>query len=380
MPQKSFKKKSKKIWQSKNTKRKMNFLFFNSHGPHLLAFFLCFNYFETSLAFLTASELPSSRTSVGEIFLYVENDIGDHGGGIINRIEKFSKEASKSSKKNKWGIPSSDTLEPFSASPKEQLGNGGRITLVGSGPGDPDLLTVKAHRLLQNPDTLVIADRLVSQEILDLVQGEIKVARKLPGCAENAQSEIYWWAYQGLFEGKHVVRLKIGDPYVFGRGGEEVIQFRKFGVESEVVPGVSAAFSAPLLANIPVTHRGVSNQVVMCTGYGREGSSPDLIRYHEEQTIVFLMAVGRLRVLCDRLVSLATYPKDTPVGIIERAGCPNQRIVVGDIQTIADLAEMHNIQAPSTIVVGKVVNVLLEKDKNGIVTQGLLQNATTIAY
>jgi hypothetical protein len=91
----------------------------------------------------------------------------------------------------------------------------------------------------------------------------------------------------------------------------------------------------------------------MCTGYGREGSSPDLIQYHEEQTIVFLMAVGRLRVLCERLITMAGYPKDTPVGIIERAGCPEQRTVIGDMQTIADIAEKHKIKAPSTIVVGK---------------------------
>ena len=114
----------------------------------------------------------------------------------------------------------------------------------------------------------------------------------------------------------------------------------------------------------------------MCTGYGREGTSPDLIQYHAEQTIVFLMAVGRLRQLCDRLVNLAGYPKDTPVGIIERAGCPNQRTVVGNMQTIADIAEKHNIQAPSTIVVGKVVDVLLEKDDDGMVMQGLIQNAS----
>jgi len=140
--------------------------------------------------------------------------------------------------------------------------------------------------------------------------------------------------------------------------------------------GVSAAFSAPLLGNIPVTHRGVANQVVMCTGYGREGSSPDLIQYHEEQTIVFLMAVGRLRELCDRLVTLAGYPKDTPVGIIEKAGCPTQRTIVGNMQTIADIAEQNDVQAPSTIVVGKVVNVLLEKEDEGVALQGVIQNAT----
>jgi hypothetical protein len=209
----------------------------NARGQWLLAFLFCSHFIESSVAFSTTSKLPSSRTSVGEIFLFVENDIGDHaGGGPPNGMKKYSEEVIESMKQNEWGIPSSDTLEPFFASPQEQLGNGGKITLVGSGPGDPDLLTMKAHKLLQDPDAVVIADRLVSQEILDLVQGEIKVARKLPGCAENAQQEIYWWAYQGLADGKHVIRLKIGDPYVFGRGGEEVIQFRKFGVESKVVP------------------------------------------------------------------------------------------------------------------------------------------------
>jgi|Transcript_20241 uroporphyrin-III C-methyltransferase len=345
--------------------------YFATNGMWLLACLLCGVCLEAS-AFL--AKVQSPRLSVGELFLFVDNN-----GAGGNGMEKYSKEVIESSKQNEWGIPSRDVLDPLSPTPLEQLGNGGKITLVGSGPGDPDLLTVKAYQLLQDPDAVVIADRLVSQEILDLVKGEIKVARKLPGCAENAQAEIYWWAYQGLAEGKHVIRLKIGDPFVFGRGGEEVLQFREFGVESKVVPGVSAAFSAPLLANIPVTHRGYSNQVVMCTGYGREGSSPDLIQYHEEQTIVFLMAVGRLRVLCERLINMAGYPKETPVGIIERAGCPNQRVVIGDMQTIADIAEKHNIQAPSTIVVGKVVNVLLEKDETGMVTQGLLSNATTIA-
>ena len=148
-----------------------------------------------------------------------------------------------------------------------------------------------------------------------------------------------------------------------------------------LLQGVSAAFSAPLLANIPVTHRGVANQVVMCTGYGREGTSPDLIQYHKEQTIVFLMAVGRLRELCSRLVNLANYPLDTPVAIVEKAGCPTQRTVVGNMETIPDLAEKHNVQAPSTIVVGGVVNVLLETDDvSGEAVTGLIQNATQVVY
>jgi siroheme synthase len=157
-----------------------------------------------------------------------------------------------------------------------------------------------------------------------------------------------------------------------------------------MLQGVSAAFSAPLLANIPVTHRGVSNQVVMCTGYGREGTSPDLIQYHKEQTVVFLMAVGRLKELCQRLIEKANYPPHTPVAVVERAGCPDQRTVVGTMLTIADLTVQYNIQPPSTIVVGDVVNVLLQpacmdgssislgETSNGQIS-GLVQNFTATA-
>jgi hypothetical protein len=151
---------------------------------------------------------------------------------------------------NEWGIPESKSLPPlltinrFSpAAIPNMLPNGGRVTMVGSGPGDPDLLTVSTHRLLTDATrtagpTMVIADRLVSKEILGLISPdfEVKVARKLPGCAELAQEEIYWWAYQALNQGKHVIRLKIGDPFVFGRGGEEVLCFRRFGVEPVVIP------------------------------------------------------------------------------------------------------------------------------------------------
>ncbi len=199
-----------------------------------------------------------------------------------------------------------------------------------------------------------------------------KIANKTPGCQMAAQDEIFQWCLDGLQAGKHVVRLKIGDPFVFGRGGEEVLQFRQYGVEPTVIPGVSAAFSAPLLASIPVTHRGISNQVVMCTGYGKDYTSPDLIQYHPEQTVVFLMAVGRLRQLSDSLIHKAGYPPQTPVGIVERAGCPEQRTVVGTMESIADLAEKFEVKPPSTIVVGEVVNVLLtEEDFVEIVEEGL---------
>lgn len=115
----------------------------------------------------------------------------------------------------------------------------------------------------------------------------------------------------------------------------------------------------------------------MCTGYGREGTSPDLIQYHKEQTVVFLMAVGRLRELCQRLVTMAGYPSKTPVAIVEKAGCPDQRTVTGTMITIADIAEKYNVKPPSTIVVGEVVNVLLDQDDaTGEHVTGLIQNMT----
>jgi hypothetical protein len=150
---------------------------------------------------------------------------------------------------NEWGIPHSSSLPSLAPSNRmpfpATLPNGGRVTMVGSGPGDPDLLTVAAYKLLtEDPDSLVIVDRLVSPEILALIKGEVKIARKMPGCADLAQEEIYWWAYQGLNQGKHVIRLKIGDPFVFGRGGEEVLTFRNFGVEAAVIP-VSTVVAVP---------------------------------------------------------------------------------------------------------------------------------------
>lgn len=247
----------------------------------------------------------------------------------------------------------------------------GKISLIGSGPGDPDLLTVAAYRMITDPTAFIVADRLVSPEILSLIEGEYKVARKLPGCAEKAQDEIYTWCEEALHQGKHVIRLKIGDPFVFGRGGEEVLTFRQMGYEPNVIPGVSAAFAAPLLGNIPVTHRGVSNQVVMCTGYGRNGTSPDLLKYHPEQTVVFLMAVGRLQDLCQNLITMAGYPSQTPVAIVEKAGCPEQRTLVGDMEDIADLAKEYEIKPPSTIVLGQVVHVLLGEEGEHV-THGLI--------
>mmetsp|Transcript_12455 Transcript_12455/g.18698 ORF Transcript_12455/g.18698 Transcript_12455/m.18698 type:complete len:308 (-) Transcript_12455:57-980(-) len=231
----------------------------------------------------------------------------------------------------------------------------GSLALIGSGPGDPELLTIKALKALKNAN-LVIADRLVSKEILDLIQCEIKVARKNPGCAEEAQTEIYEWIKKGLDDGRNVVRLKIGDPFIFGRGGEELLEARKWGIECEVIPGISSIFSAPLLAGIPLTHRSVANQVVLGTGYSKDYGTPDISAYHPEQTSVFLMAVGRLRQLTENLVELG-YPPLTPVAIVENASLPNQRCIIGDLSNIFEISTKFKVKAPATIIVGEVVRV-----------------------
>ena len=234
----------------------------------------------------------------------------------------------------------------------------GTVALVGAGPGDPDLLTMAAHKALASAD-VVVADRLVSQEILELVKGELKVARKLPGCALEAQREIYRWCAEAVLAGKNVVRLKIGDPYVFGRGGEEVLEFRRLGVEPKVIAGISSALAGPLAAGIPVTHRGIANRVVFCTGMGKEESVPDVPPFHKDQTCVFLMAVGRLAELVDALRGDG-YPAHTPVAIIERATTPRERTLRSDLTRVVEDAAAANVKAPAIIVVGGVVVALYD--------------------
>ena len=170
------------------------------------------------------------------------------------------------------------------------------------------------------------------------MKGELRVHQKVlgqPGCADKVQDQINSECVSAALAGRDVVRLKIGDPYIFGRGSEEVLYFTERGIMPRVVPGVSSSLSAPLLAGIPLTHRGVSNRVTICTGYGRKESVPRLPKYDSMQSVVFLMAVGRLRDLMGRLVE-AGYPAETPVGVVERAGCEGQRVVRGSMLSIAD--------------------------------------------
>eukprot|EP01035_Chromulina_nebulosa_P017010 gene17010-22512_t len=245
-------------------------------------------------------------------------------------------------------------LLPSKNEARKAIKNG--VSLVGAGPGDPDLLTIQALNLIKGA-SLVIADRLVSPEILSLIDCKLKVANKKPGCAEEAQEEIYAWVKEAVNKGENVVRLKIGDPFLFGRGGEEVLEYRKLGIEPFISPGLSSSYVAPLIANIPITHRDSANHVVITTGYGKNGSFVDIPNFEEDRTIVLLMAIGRINEIIASMIE-SGYPVSTPVAIIENATTPKQRILRGIIENIRQIAVEKIVKAPAIIVVGKVVDAL----------------------
>ncbi|KNC80434.1 hypothetical protein SARC_07205 [Sphaeroforma arctica JP610] len=240
----------------------------------------------------------------------------------------------------------------------------GNLFLVGSGPGDPELLTMAAYRHLCTAD-LVVSDRLIPQEILKLVTGDLKIARKHPGNADAAQVELMDWCMEGILRGQKVVRLKNGDPFLYGRGGEEVNYFRRFHIDPVVIPGISSSLSAPLLAGIPPTHRGVADQVLIATAHGKNDTIPDLPPYARNRTTIFLMSIGRLNTLTKGLMQEAGFPTDTPAAIIEKASHSNgqQRVFKSTLEHIARIADLENVKPPGVVVVGHTVNAITENYK-----------------
>lgn len=246
----------------------------------------------------------------------------------------------------------------------------GRIVLVGSGPGNPDLLTQAAHKAILSAD-LVLADKLVPSPILDLVprRADVHIARKFPGNADNAQEELLEMGLQGLKAGKIVVRIKQGDPYIYGRGGEEFTFFRTHGYTPTVLPGITSALSAPLFADIPMTHRGIADQVLICTGTGRKGAPLDPPKYLQSRTVVFLMALHRLSALVDSLHT-HDYPLGTPCAVLERASCPDQRVIRTTLEHVCAAVEEEGSRPPGLLVVGHACNVLVQHSQRWVVEEG----------
>ncbi|KAF8602067.1 hypothetical protein BDV93DRAFT_607714 [Ceratobasidium sp. AG-I] len=189
-------------------------------------------------------------------------------------------------------VPSQHNLKLDEPSPPAA----GRIILVGSGPGHPGLLTRAAHHALTQLATVVLADKLVPAEIMAIIPKgvEVRVAKKYPGNAEHAQDELISLAIQGAQQGKCVVRLKQGDPFLYGRGGEEFLAFKKAGYPCVIIPGISSALAAPLLTGIPVTQRGVADTLVVCTAVGKGGKGGVLVGYERGRSVSVLMGVARL--------------------------------------------------------------------------------------
>lgn len=262
-------------------------------------------------------------------------------------------------------LPGSGTA-PYN-SPRKPL-----IVLAGSGPGSPDLLTIATHRAIQTAD-VILADKLVPAPVLDLIprRTPVHIARKFPGNAEAAQEELLEMGLEALKKGLRVLRLKQGDPYIYGRGGEEYIFFRKHGYTPMVLPGITSSLSAPLFAAIPPTQRSVADQVLLCTGTGRKGAAPSPPPYVKTQTIVFLMSLHRLSSLVDSLTgtvpkevspdheaNLTPWPIETPCAVIERASCPDQRVIRSTLQHVVSAVEEEGSRPPGLLVVGWSCEVL----------------------
>ena len=225
----------------------------------------------------------------------------------------------------------------------------GRVYLVGSGPGDPGLLTVRARELLETAD-VVLHDKLPGPEILAAIPAERRedVGKRAGGLVELAR------------EGKHVVRLKGGDPFVFGRGGEETQHLARAGVPFEVVPGVTSAVAGPGAAGIPLTHRDVASSVTFVTGHEdptKPESAVDWAALAETGgTLVVLMGVGNLPDYARELQEAGMDP-ETPVALVERATRPEMRVATGTLADIVEVRDREGIEPPAVTVVGDVAAV-----------------------
>jgi len=241
----------------------------------------------------------------------------------------------------------------------------GFVSLVGSGPGDPELLTVKALRLIQQAD-VVVFDRLVSPEILALIPhgvSQISVG-KSPGKHCVPQDQINEIIVSLALSGRRLVRLKGGDPYIFGRGGEEALVLRQHGIPFEVVPGVTAAAGCSSYSGIPLTHRGLNHGVRFITGHQKNDETLD-IDWNKvadpDCTLVIYMGLVNLQTICAELVR-AGLPASTPAAAVHGGTTSHQQKVIATLSDLADAVVTAGLKSPVTTIIGEVVTLSDELD------------------
>ncbi len=287
-------------------------------------------------------------------------------------------------------LTTANSINPNPTSPSSQ--SLGRIILAGSGPGHPDLLTRATHKAILTAD-LILADKLVPSGVLDLIprRTPVSIARKFPGNADQAQEELLSQALAGVQQGKTVLRLKQGDPFVYGRGGEEVAFFCQHGLGGRVtvLPGITSSLSAPLFAGIPATQRDVADQILVCTGTGKKGKPPAPPEFVGSRTVVFLMALHRIAGLVRELTTddweqegkeegqekkgrRALWPLSTPCAVVERASCPDQRVIRTTLRYVVEAIEQEGSRPPGLLVVGRACEALYtpEKGRSWVVEDG----------
>lgn len=234
---------------------------------------------------------------------------------------------------------------------------GGMVYLVGAGPGDPELITVRGLRCLQRAD-VVVYDRLVDPRLLDEAPRRARrvYAGKQPGRQALRQEEIHALLVRQARAGRVVVRLKGGDPFIFGRGGEEALACAAAGVPCEVVPGLSSATAVPAVAGIPLTHRGLAGSFAVVTGQCAGDDRHDWAALARVDTLVVLMGAARLGEIAGLLLSHGRLA-DTPAAVVENGTLPGQRVLTGTLAEIAALAEAAGLRSPVTTIIGEVVKL-----------------------
>lgn len=245
------------------------------------------------------------------------------------------------------------------------IDNNGFVSLVGAGPGDPDLLTVKALRLLQKAD-VVIYDRLISTDILGLIPAGVSCisVAKSPGKHSVPQDQINEMLVNLARKGRYIVRLKGGDPYMFGRGGEEIQILNKQNIPFEIVPGITAASGCSAYSGIPLTHRGMSRRVQFITGH-LNNNEPLKLNWRSiadpESTLVIYMGLANLTLVTNALID-AGLPATIPAAAIQDGTIQTQRRVISTLEQLASAVQKEQLKAPVMIIIGEVVSLATDLD------------------